>query len=892
MLEKMLIRLFRYSIKWWKAVFVIMGLLTILSASIIPFLEITSSQKDLISQDHPEQIKYTKFIKEFGSVDNLVVVLEGDFKDLKLSADSLAQEYAREKEWIKSVFYRIDTSVYMDKAPLFLSVPELKQGLKKIRKNNDLINRISGSGDLVSMLDIFTENKNKESLAGINPDSVPAIVGGITGFFDEWEKWIKDSQKKEISIPEEFFAKKPEAGMMIKGNGYLFSRDFKMLFLFVQPLSSNDHADYLKKFMGVMRKAAGRVFQKNPELKGKVKVAYTGIPAHVLTEDETVFSDVNKSTLISIFLVALILYLGFRSVRKVIIAVIPVLVGMVISLGIITLILGRLNLISSSFFAVLFGIGIDFAIYFIRRTEEELGNGHGNEKSVRIAVSKSGRGICTGGLTTGLAFFVLMFSEFKGYSELGLTAGLGVLVVLISTLVLLPALLHVWKIEPRYYDLESTLAASAKPKWMIREEFVLGVFFLLGVLSIYSFFNIDFDYNALHLLPQDAESTEYQLKMEEKSDFKMSSVAVTAPDFQNLRKKVNKIKSFSEVSRVESLTEMIPDRQNEKIRLLADEGLYFRKFSIKNKNTKTDASEYIRTIDKLIVSFEKFQDMAFSGGKSEIVDSLDKLIEKLESVKKNFSENKKTALLRTREFEKEIFSGLEKIVSVVRTWDRLKPVTEASFSEELVGRFKSKSGEYAAFVYPAGSMWDIDFLDKFIMKLKTVTENITGYPVTHRVYVRLAVDGVIYPILYSLFVVVLILAFDFRKIHIVLLALVPLALGTLLLQGALYLTGMTYNIANIAGLPLILGLGVVYGVHIVHRWLENPGITAFAATKTTGRGVSFAALTTMSGLFSIVFARHGGVSSMGFILLYSILLCLITALFFLPALIDFIYMRK
>ena len=98
--------------------------------------------------------------------------------------------------------------------------------------------------------------------------------------------------------------------------------------------------------------------------------------------------------------------------------------------------------------------------------------------------------------------------------------------------------------------------------------------------------------------------------------------------------------------------------------------------------------------------------------------------------------------------------------------------------------------------------------------------------------------------------------------------------------------------ANIAGLPLLLGLGVVYGVHIVHRWLENPRITAFAASHTTGRGVSFAAFTTISGLFSIVFARHNGVSSFGIILLFGITLCLITALFVLPTIIDLIFLRR
>jgi predicted RND superfamily exporter protein len=82
---------------------------------------------------------------------------------------------------------------------------------------------------------------------------------------------------------------------------------------------------------------------------------------------------------------------------------------------------------------------------------------------------------------------------------------------------------------------------------------------------------------------------------------------------------------------------------------------------------------------------------------------------------------------------------------------------------------------------------------------------------------------------------------------------------------------------------------VVYGVHIVNRWLEDPRLSAFAATRTTGHGVAYAALTTVAGLLSIVFARHKGVADFGTILLVGIVACMLAALFVLPAVIDLLY---
>jgi hypothetical protein len=145
---------------------------------------------------------------------------------------------------------------------------------------------------------------------------------------------------------------------------------------------------------------------------------------------------------------------------------------------------------------------------------------------------------------------------------------------------------------------------------------------------------------------------------------------------------------------------------------------------------------------------------------------------------------------------------------------------------------------------------------------------------------------------YASLVLIVILALDFRRFSDVLLALLPLALGMLLTQGAMIVVRQDYNLANIAAFPLLLGLGVVYGVHMVHRWRERPELSAFAAAATTGRGVAFSALTTVSGIVSIVFARHNGVSSFGIVLLLGIVLCLLSALYVLPTLIDVLVQRK
>ena len=146
--------------------------------------------------------------------------------------------------------------------------------------------------------------------------------------------------------------------------------------------------------------------------------------------------------------------------------------------------------------------------------------------------------------------------------------------------------------------------------------------------------------------------------------------------------------------------------------------------------------------------------------------------------------------------------------------------------------------------------------------------------------------------LYSFAIILILLIIDFRRLNMVLLALMPLFIGMMWLQLALYIFRIDYNVANIAGLPLLLGLGIVYGLRMVHRWREDTTVTAFLATKTTGRGLAFAALAIVAGLISIVPARHNGASAFGMILLIGIISCMFTALVILPAVIDYIYVMR
>lgn len=879
--------IYRLALRRGRAVICAVLLLTALAALPIPGLRISSSYNELVSPDEPGQARFLAFLEEFGAADDLVAVLEGEPGEIMAAAGLFAREIRREREYVRSVFYRVELDPLISGAP-FLLPPEILSGaLEEIEGYRPWIEKIARLDNLPALLEMFGAGLG-EGGEPLDPAFAAHVLKISRLVFRQWRRFLEDPGREDFDYMDLLTEAGGEEAAILAGRGYLLSHDRRLLFLFVRPTSGSDDVTFLRPFVAAVRGACGRVFANHPGLEEKIRVSFTGMPAHALTEVEAIDSDVAKSSAVSVVLVLAILVLGFRSGRKIVLAVVPLACGMIVTVGLIALTIGHLNLVSSSFLAVLFGIGIDFSIYLIRRVGEETGSGKTREEAVRIAVTVSGRSVLVGGLTTGLAFLAVGRTDFVGFSELGITAGMGVLAVLFVTLFLLPALLIRFEIPgPRA---RPRPAADFRGPSRPALRLIVTAAAALALFGLFAASRLKFDFNALQLLPAGAESTVYQLRMQEESDFQMTAAVVTADDPGRLREKVALIRRLPTVSRVDSLTDLLPEKREEKAALIAGFRPYLSGLEIRPDLPGGTADGYRAALQELLSGLEEAQDLAFAGGRREIVAALEDNRAELAALREYFAPGRAAGAGEgTDRFEAALFRDLAGLSRLVAEWLEAEPPDESSFSPEFLGRFKSDSGTYAAYVFPAGSIWEVDFLDEFVVELKAVAPGTTGFPVTHQLTSRLIVSSLVQALLYAGGIILVLLALEYRRPVPVFLTLIPLVLGMLWVQGAFYLLGRDYDFASMPGLPLLLGLGIVYGIHLVSRWLENPRVSAFAAAATSGRGVAFAALTTMASLFGLVFSRHQGVVSFGILILFGIFAALLAALFVLPAVIDLLY---
>lgn len=170
-------------------------------------------------------------------------------------------------------------------------------------------------------------------------------------------------------------------------------------------------------------------------------IQVTGAHAIALWESHRLSLEVALSLGLSFLLIGLVYWFGFRSLAGYGFVVLPLLLGMFWTFGLVGWILGRLNLMAAAFGAVLLGIGDDVGILLFSRYREERISGRGKALALRAALLGTGPGVIAGTGATALAFLACVVAPFPGFRDLGLTAGIGLLACLAASFLLLPVLL-------------------------------------------------------------------------------------------------------------------------------------------------------------------------------------------------------------------------------------------------------------------------------------------------------------------------------------------------------------------------------------------------------------------------------------------------------------------
>ena len=135
-------------------------------------------------------------------------------------------------------------------------------------------------------------------------------------------------------------------------------------------------------------------------------------------------------------------------------------------------------------------------------------------------------------------------------------------------------------------------------------------------------------------------------------------------------------------------------------------------------------------------------------------------------------------------------------------------------------------------------------------------------------------------------VVFILILISFRSFRWTFIALIPLLVGLLWLFGILLIFGLKFNFYNLVVLPAILGIGCDNGVHLAHRFRDEGKKNMWEVLSSTGQHITIGSVTTMMGFAGLLFTNHPGLNSIGIMAVVGIGMTLITALTFLPSIVQ------
>jgi predicted RND superfamily exporter protein len=301
---------------------------------------------------------------------------------------------------------------------------------------------------------------------------------------------------------------------MLRGiEPYFLSTDGRMAFVLVQPADSGSSAATIGPFVDEVRRrvAAARVGELG------VRAGFTGLPQYALDDRDIIQRDVSRLSIVGLVSVAALFVAGFRSLVRPLAAVAALAVGSALAVGAIAIHPGHLTLLSAFFASILFGLGIDYGIHAVRRIEELVAQGHREEEAIPLAMASVGRGIATGAATTAAAFYAMRWSGFRGFAELGVICGNGILLCLAATALVLPATLAAASRLGAVRTPRSALLPLDR-RWLRAVEHpalasVLVIAALAGALV-----RVPFDTDYLHLQPARSEAVRLERAMVARSD--------------------------------------------------------------------------------------------------------------------------------------------------------------------------------------------------------------------------------------------------------------------------------------------------------------------------------------------------------------------------------------
>jgi len=598
--------------------------------------------------------------------------------------------------------------------------------------------------------------------------------------------------------------------------------------LLIRPTENANNAAFSRKFVRELKEAVAAT-QPASFHKG-MQIGYFGDYTLILNEVDSITMDIVRSSVITGVLLLLLLFLFFRRVRLLLLVSLPLLVGMAWTVGFAYLAIGSLNMITGFIGVILLGLGIDYSIHLISRYQDERAQGKDVQTALEESFGHTGEATLFGAMTTAATFLTLSISQFKGFSEFGLIAGVGILLCLCSIFSVLPALivcLHKVKAESAPKK-QKRLQLSHETKAFPWARTIAGTASVLLIFFVGLSFALRFEYRQYKVsyLPKgEAAYLKETKRIQKLYPRSLNPTIFAVKDGEKARRLMDTLESYKTtpsskelVGDILSAVRFLPEKQKQKYQVLKEINLLLK---------KNDVEEMVS--GKTLKRLQEWKPLlaATPFGINELPMPVQKMFLTKDGGHLVYS------------FSHVNFNNGEKAIQL----------------KDLLSAVEVDSKVYV----PASPALIYGLL------LSTIFE-----------------DG-LRSILIALGLVIFLLLVSFRSFKMTFLALLPLMFGLFGMLALMAWFDIRLSFINIVAIPVLIGVGLDNGVHLIHRYLEDPKRCVRSAWLPLWKPLSLATLTSVLGFVGMLFCSHSGLKGIGVLATIGMGTCLLGSLLVLPA---------
>ncbi len=727
-------------LKWPRAALTSAAILVVTAVLLVTLgpLEVSTSREGLVSLNSPHQARLFRYYEAFGRSQVAALVVSGESSEERRKfVDRFEHELGKHPELEGRVLGKLTLDRVAE--TLFVWRPELAALLPKLSAGPEpgadpwtgwahaaerrLASELEGASTPVPDAPKGASEKELEGLGRL-ADALKALRQALAG-------------DGRLAIGE-LGAKK--GGSHFDEHGYLVGAGGQFHLVLVYPALESDEGRELRPVVDLIRAARDRALAGSSAKA--LRADLTGAPALAVDELDSLQAGSRITSVLSTAGIFLLLMLAFRSFRHVAVLLLPLLAGMVITLGFVELVYDGLNLVTSSFMSVLLGLGIEFGVHLMHRYGEARLEGQQVGAALLTALLADGPAVALGAVTTATAFLTTATTHFRAFAELGVITAVGLAITLACTLYLFPALLPLIA-GPRQAKLHELPGLPAVLKIVGRRApWVVGAgvaSILLAGCSLW-IARPGFNGRTFDFLPASAESYRGLMSIEQAGQPPVDAHFVVS-SFGEAGALAERIRKTPEVSAVQSPSDLLPPETPEQIGRIKRAVTELGNFTPAIPQASASHGEArLTAFRKLSDSLEELS-FALRQGNRDGKDATRAARElaQLTSFLQSQPEQGTPALNRV---SRVLEQALERALHTARGIAARGGYAPRDLPPVFAARFVSKDGtRLALHAYPAGNIEDESFGARFEARLRALDPNVAGSALNMLPHERYITEG-------------------------------------------------------------------------------------------------------------------------------------------------------